>query len=136
MDKNRLQKLAGIITEDKSTEGVPLSSVPNIMNRRVKYVGGLFEIDPSADTSIKKIMDPRYGESYIFDSLEEFLTYIRWGLDWPESEIEEYIDSLKVVGINKAIVSRYSNQSRPSNAKKLYNQYLELIIMKTKTADF
>jgi hypothetical protein len=136
MIKERFQKLAGIIAEDKSTEGVPLNSVPNIMNLRVMYVGKLFEFDPLADTSIRKINDRRYGESYIFESLGDFLTIIRSSSDLPDSEIQKYIKSLKVLRENNAIVTRYSNESRPSNAIKLHNQYLELKIMKTKGGDF
>jgi hypothetical protein len=150
MDRNRLQKLAGIITENYDTEleqnilakedvnsdGVPLNKASNIMNRRVKYVGKLFEFDPLSDTSIKKITnDPGYGESYMFDSLQDFLTIVRHGLDWPESEVEKYINSLRFKPLNGAIVSRYRGMPRKPNAKKLHNQYLELKLMKTKTAN-
>ena len=87
MDKNRLQKLAGIITENYISESIP----SNVMNQRFKYVGKTLEIEPGSD---------------VFDSLNDFFAEIRYSWDTTEDEVQKYIDSLSYEG--GKIVSNYS----------------------------
>ena len=79
MDKQRLQKLAGIITENSISEYVHPSIPSNVMKQRFKYVGKTLEIDPTEN---------------VFDSLEDFFTEIQFSWDASESEVENYINSL------------------------------------------
>jgi len=79
MDKQRLQKLAGIITENSISEYVHPSIPYSILKQRFKYVGKTLEIDPTEN---------------VFDSLEDFFTEIQFSWDASESEVEKYINSL------------------------------------------
>ena len=90
MDKKRLKKLAGIMTESVISESIP----QNVMNQKFKYVGKILEFDPSDDL--------------IFDSLNHFFAIVRWGWDKREDEAEKYINSLSYEG--GKIVSNYSGK--------------------------
>jgi hypothetical protein len=79
MDRKRLQKLAGIITENYISESIP----QNVMNKGFKYVGETLEFDPGSD--------------YFFE-LNDFFAEIRYTWDVPESEVEKYISSLSYEG--------------------------------------
>ena len=75
MDKQRLQKLAGIITENSISESIP----SNVMKQRFKYVGKTLELDPTEN---------------VFNSLEDFFAELRFSWDTSKSEVEKYIKSL------------------------------------------
>jgi hypothetical protein len=90
MDKKRLQKLAGVITENVISEGIP----QNVMSQKFNYVGNILEFDPT--------------EYLTFDTLNDFFAIVRWGWDKDEDEIEEYLNSLSYE--NGKIVSNYSGK--------------------------
>jgi hypothetical protein len=97
MDRKRLQKLAGIITENYISESIP----SNVMNQRFKYVGKTLEIEPGSD---------------VFDSLNDFFAEIRFSWDTSESEVENYINSLSYEG--GKIVSNYSGTKQVELVKQ------------------
>jgi len=76
MDKKRLKKLAGVITESVISESIP----QNVMNQKFKYVGKILQFDPN--------------DEVIFNSLYDFFAVVRWGWDKGEAEAEKYINSL------------------------------------------
>jgi len=80
MDKQRLQKLAGIITENSISEYVHPSIPSNVMKQRFKYVGKTLELEPTEN---------------VFNSLEDFFAELRFSWDTSDaSEVEKYINSL------------------------------------------
>ena len=97
MDRKRLQKLAGIITENYVSESIP----QNVMNQKYKYVGKTLEIEPGSD---------------VFDSLDDFFAEIRYSWDTTETEVQKYIDSLSYEG--GKIVSNYSGTKQVELVKQ------------------
>ena len=89
MTKERLQQLAGIITEANQMK-LPSS----VMNQKYKYVGTTLQFDRPED--------------HMFDNLHDFHAEVMSGWDKGESEAKKYLQSLSVEG-NK-IVSNYSGK--------------------------
>jgi hypothetical protein len=101
MDRKRLQKLAGIITENSISESIPqnaMKQIPqNVMKMGFKYVGKILEFEP--------------GQDY-FHSLDDFYAEVRFGWDVTDDEVEKYLDSLSYEPVypNGRIVSNYSGK--------------------------
>jgi|APGre2960657404_1045060.scaffolds.fasta_scaffold21831_2 hypothetical protein len=92
MTKERLQKLAGIITESTINEFKILP--PNVMNQSYMYIGKTLEFhDPSTP---------------VFDTLKDFYAEVMSGWDKGHAEAKKYLESLSVEG--DKIVSTYSGK--------------------------
>lgn len=89
MTKERLQQLAGIITEANEMK-LPSS----VMNHKYKYVGKILKFDQPQD--------------HMFNNLNDFYAEVMSGWDKGESEAKKYLQSLSVEG--GKIVSTYSGK--------------------------
>lgn len=89
MTKERLQQLAGIITEANQMK-LPSS----VMNQKYKYVGNILQFDRPED--------------HMFNNLNDFHAEVMSGWDKGESEAKKYLQSLSVEG--GKIVSNYSGK--------------------------
>ena len=89
MTKERLQQLAGIISES-SEMNFPTS----VINRKYKYVGSILQFDQPQD--------------HVFNNLSDFYSEVVSGWDKGEYEARKYIKSLSVEG--GKIVSTYSGK--------------------------
>ena len=89
MTKERLQKLAGILTEVNQMK-LPAST----MNQKYKYVGNILQFDRPED--------------HMFDNLNDFHAEVMSGWNKGESEAKKYLQSLSVEG--GKIVSNYSGK--------------------------
>ena len=87
MDKNRLQKLAGIISEAKVLPR-------EVMRKPYMYIGRILQFDKKSDS--------------IFDTLTDFYAEVMSGWDRGEKEADKYLSSLSVEG--DKIVSTYSGK--------------------------
>ena len=79
MTKERLQKLAGIITEANQ-----MKLPPSVMNQKFKYVGSILQFDQPQD--------------YMFNDLNDFYAEVMSGWDKGETEAKKYLKSLSVEG--------------------------------------
>lgn len=89
MTKERLQKLAGIITEANQ-----MKLPPSVMSQKFKYVGSILQFDQPQD--------------YMFNNLNDFHAEVMGGWDKGEVEAKKYLQSLSVEG--DTIVSTYSGK--------------------------
>ena len=89
MTKERLQKLAGILTEVNQ-----MNLPPSVMNQKYKYVGKILQFDRPED--------------HMFDNLNDFHAEVMSGWNKGESEAKKYLQSLSVEG--GKIVSNYSGK--------------------------
>lgn len=87
MTKERLQKLAGIITEAKVLPR-------EVMRQKYRYIGSTLQFDRPADR--------------IFDTLTDFYAEVMSGWDKGEKEADKYLSSLSVEG--DKIVSNYNGK--------------------------
>ena len=98
MTKERLQKLAGILTEENQ-----MNLPSDIMNQKWKYVGDILQFDRPED--------------HLFDNLHDFHAEVMSSWDKGEGEAKKYLQSLSVEGgeydnaLNiLTIVSNYSGK--------------------------
>ena len=92
MNKERLQKLAGITTESTVNE---VKIFPReIMRQKYMYVGTILEFDKESDK--------------IFDTLTDFYAEVMSGWDRGHKEAEKYLSSLSLE--RDTIVSNYSGK--------------------------
>lgn len=89
MTKERLQKLAGILTEANQ-----MTLPPSVMNQKYKYVGNILQFDQPQD--------------HMFNNLNDFHAEVMSGWDKGEAEAEKYLQSLSVEA--GKIVSTYSGK--------------------------